>query len=266
MRVLVTRPQQEAQLWVNQLQQAGLDAVALPLIAVLPAPNPQVVVQAWQQIAGMDAVMFVSGNAVDFFFSLRPQGVEVFNQHAAATPRAFVTGPGSYAALTQRAGALAGYINAPDAGAGQFDSEALWAVVAPQVHRGFKLLIVRGTGIEPADAAAAGIGRDWFAQQVLQAGGVVDFVVAYQRKCPDFSAEQHAQVLAAAGAESVWLLSSSEAIANLINAYPLQNWQHAQAIVTHQRIGHAASQAGFGRVLECRPLLSDVITCIQTLQ
>ena len=265
MRVLVTRPRQEAHAWVDQLQQAGLEALALPLIEVMPAADPQAVLQAWQRIAGFNALMFVSGNAVDYFFALRPDGVEVFNDRAAVTPRAFVTGPGSYAALTERAGAQAAYIFAPDAAAGQFDSEALWAVVAPQICHGFKVLIVRGTGAALPDAATAGVGRDWFARQVLQAGGEVEFVVAYQRKCPDFLAAQRALVQAASTDGTVWLFSSSEAIDNLVHAYPLQNWQNAHAVATHARIGQAASKAGFGRVLVARPVLADILTCIQSL-
>ena len=266
MRVIVTRPLQESRAWVDHLQQAGFDAVALPLIDVLPAPDPQAVVQAWQRITGFDAVMFVSGNAVDYFFALKPDGVNVFNHQAAASPLAFVTGPGSYAALTRRAGAQSDYICVPDASAGQFDSEALWAVVDSRIVGGYKVLIVRGIGADSPDAATPGAGRDWFARQVLQAGGLVDFVVAYQRKCPVFSGKQAVLVQASATQESVWLFSSSEAIENLVCACPTQKWLDAQAIVTHARIGIAAKKAGFGRVLESRPVLADVTACIHTLQ
>ena len=37
LRVLVTRPVQEAGRWVTGLHAAGLDALALPLIAIEPA-------------------------------------------------------------------------------------------------------------------------------------------------------------------------------------------------------------------------------------
>ena len=268
MRVIVTRPLQEARAWVDHLQQAGFEAMALPLIDVLPAPDPQAVVQAWQRMAEFDALMFVSGNAVDYFFALKPDGSNAFNQQAAASPLAFVTGPGSYAALTQRAGAQPAYICVPDASAGQFDSEALWAVVGDRIFCGYKVLIVRGTGADLPDVASPGAGRDWFARQVLQAGGVVDYVLAYQRKSPDFSVEPAALALAQALAMqgAVWLFSSSEAIENLVRACPTQKWHDAHAIVTHARIGQTASQAGFGRVMASRPVLADVIACIQTLQ
>ena len=41
MRVIVTRPQGEAQQWVNALTSAGYQAQSLPLIDVLPAAQAQ---------------------------------------------------------------------------------------------------------------------------------------------------------------------------------------------------------------------------------
>ena len=39
MRIIVTRPEREALAWAEQLQARGFDAVALPLIAIGPAPG-----------------------------------------------------------------------------------------------------------------------------------------------------------------------------------------------------------------------------------
>ena len=265
MRVIVTRPQQEAQQWVQQLQQASFDALALPLIHVSAAPDVHAVQKVWHGLAGFDAVMFVSGNAVDHFFALKPVGVQVIGS-AQGSPRIWVTGLGSYAALTQRAGVPAQCIDAPNAQSGQFDSEALWSVVSGQVKQGSKVLIVRGTGATQSSDYAQGVGRDWLAQQIVQAGGAVEFVVAYQRVCPDFDNPHKELVSRAATDGSVWLFSSSEAVENLKSAFPVQQWQQAKSVVTHARIGRAASQAGFGLVLESRPVLADVMACLQTLQ
>ena len=62
MRVIVTRPTQEASQWVHALNDAGFDAVALPLIGVLPPSDPAAVAAVWARIGEFDAVMFVSGN------------------------------------------------------------------------------------------------------------------------------------------------------------------------------------------------------------
>lgn len=264
MRVIVTRPLSEARKWVDALSQAGYDALPLPLIAVSAAPDPQAVRAAWERLPSYDAVMFVSGNAVDHFFALKVALAPVFIAQAAIKTRAFVPGPGSYSALL-RAGVEAACIDAPDREAGQFDSEALWAVVRAQVRPGYRVLIVRGTG-SVAGPGDEGMGRDWFAGQVLAAGGTVDFVVAYQRHRPELSAADRALTAQAAQDGAVWLFSSSEAITNLRALCPDQSWGQARAVVTHARIAQAARDAGFAVVCESRPTLAALVASIESLQ
>ena len=176
-----------------------------------------------------------------------------------------MTGPGSLAALRQ-AGVEAACIDAPDTQAGQFDSEALWAVVAPRVVPGYRVLIVRGMGDASMDPdVGGGVGRNWFSSQVQAAGGVVEFVVAYQRCQPDWSASDRQQVHQAACDGSVWLFSSSEAIANLQSAFPDVSWAQARAVATHVRIAQAARAAGFSVVCESRPVLADLVASIESI-
>ena len=278
MRVIVTRPAREAHTWVAALQAAGLSAVALPLIAVGPAADPVPVVAAWKRIAAFDALMFVSGNAVAQFFAIKPAVDPVSIEQAAiknvasantvAVPslitRAFVTGPGSRDALL-RAGVPPECIDAPDDESGQFDSEALWTRVAHRVHSGYRVLIVRGD-VSGGGFAMEGVGRDWFASQVQAAGGQVEFVVAYQRSSPHLTAADLALVNAATADGSVWLFSSSEAVANLCHTRPALQWNGARCVVTHTRIAQAARTAGFGVVCESRPVLSAVVASIESLQ
>lgn len=265
MRVIVTRPQTEAAQWVQSLQSAGYEAHSLPLIEVLPASQPQAVREAWARLAQnhYHAVMFVSRNAVDHFFALKLAAAPVFTAHAAIKSRAFVTGPGSYSALL-RAGAEPACIDAPSHDTGQFDSEALWAVVQRQVVPGFRLLIVRGTTAQ-GHGSDEGVGRDWFARHAAAAGAEVDFVVAYQRLRPELSPEGQALIAQAAHDGSVWLFSSSEAIANLQAWCPRQPWEQARAVVTHPRIGQAARDAGFGMVRESKPALAALMASIESL-
>ena len=67
MRVIVTRPLREAQLWVKELEMAGVDAVALPLIEIEAVPDAKDLHQRWKQIDTYAGVMFVSGNAATHF-------------------------------------------------------------------------------------------------------------------------------------------------------------------------------------------------------
>lgn len=265
MRVIVTRPERDALAWVRGLQQAGLQPVALPLIEVCPVDDPVNVRAAWRHLPALDAVMFVSGNAVEHFFAFQPSESVAFTARSATKTRAFVTGPGSRAALL-RAGVEAVCIDAPEDGTGQFDSEALWARVAHRVQPGFRVLIVRGTVDARAGIGDSGSGRDWFAEQVMRSGGQVEFVVAYQRRSPRLSADQLAMARSAASDGAIWLFSSSEAIANLRDTVSGVSWAQARCVVTHPRIARAAQSAGFGVVCESRPLLAAVVASIESLQ
>lgn len=263
-QAIVTRPPREAAQWAADLQERGIAARTLPLIVVGPVNAPVLREELQQARTHLDryrAVMFVSGNAVQYFFESNPVLPLDGKALAAIKTRVWAPGPGTVAALTQ-AGVAPERIDAPGADAAQFDSEALWHVVAPQIGPGDRVLVVRGTN---APAAGGGHGREWLAQQIAAAGGAVDFVAAYERGAPRLDAGQLALAQAAASDGSVWLLSSSEAVANLCAVLPTQQWGAARALATHPRIAQAARAAGFGSVLECRPAFDEVAASIESL-
>lgn len=260
MRIIVTRPELDAPAWVQGLSQRGHEVLSLPLIGLGPVSDPQPVQRAWADLAQYQAVMFVSGNAVKHFFALAPKAW-VWPR----ATRAWATGPGTRAALLQ-AGVDSEHIDAPDAAAGQFDSEALWQVVGPAVKAGQRVLIVRGSdAAAPSSAQTAGVGRDWLAAQLQASAARVDFVVAYERCCPVWSEAQRQAALAAANDGSLWLFSSSEAVANLQRLLPAARWCSARAVATHARIVQATRAAGFTQVLESRPNLAAVAASIESL-
>lgn len=262
MRVIVTRPAREAQRWVLDLAAQGLDAVALPLINVGPVDDPADLVHAWQHLGDYVGVMFVSGNAVEYFFASKPALANGFIGQVATKTRAWATGPGTARALS-RSGVALEMIDQPAQEAGQFDSEALWQVVAAQVKPGDRVLIVRGGDAE--GSTAQGIGREWFANRLAQAGAQADFVVAYRRCAPEFGDRewQLAQVAAEDGA--VWLFSSTEAVGNLTASLPDRHWGKARALATHPRIAAAVKAAGFGLVLESRPTFDDLLVALKQM-
>jgi len=263
-RVLVTRPAPDAQHWVSLLRARGLDACALPLIDIVACtPAPAQLEQARRDCATPGhyrALMFVSGNAVQFFLA-PADGAQV---RIAPPTRAWSPGPGTARAL-QAAGVPAQQIDGPRADAAQFDSEALWPEVRAQIRAGDRVLIVRGSqGDFPGAAAPRGQGREWLADQLRQAGATLDFIAVYQRRAPQFTPQAQALARAAALDGSLWLFSSSEAVANLQQALPGTDWRQARALATHPRIAAAARQAGFGLVQECRPSLNDVAASIES--
>lgn len=231
LRVIVTRPAAQATGWVHDLQAAGLDAVALPLIGIAPPQDLAAVRQAWQNLPGLALVMFVSANAVEQFFAARPEGLSWPPGLTAAS-----TGPGTTAAL-QAAGV--GRVVAPLPDAPQFDSEALWALIGAWPWAGAAVLVVRGEE-----------GRDWLAQQLQGAGAQVHFVSAYRRLPPQLDGPGQAVLdgaLAQPG-QHCWLFSSSEAVGHLQRLAPAAAWGASRALASHPRIAQAARDAGFGQV------------------
>lgn len=247
MRVLVTRPENEARQWVEALRRQGLDAHALPLIEIAPAGDPAPVEAAWRDLEHCRAVMFVSGNAVRHFFARRPQGVRW-----PARTRAWAPGRGTREAVLS-AGVDAGQVDAPPAQSAQFDSETLWRQVAAQIGAGDRVLIVRGEG---ADGEASG--RDWLADQLAAAGAQAQVIAAYRRQPPRWGEAE----LALARHGGIWLFSSSQAIGHLQELLPAADWSRSRAVATHARIAGAARAAGFGAVRESRPALEAVIEAI----
>lgn len=280
-RVIVTRPEPDAGLWVQQLAQAGIAAEAFALIDIAPlsgAADAQALSHAWQALDGYAACLFVSGHAVVHFFKQkRPfahaeQRVQSAIDNVAdgassgIPPRLRFTapGPGTVAAL-RAAGIPASQIDAPAADASQFDSESLWRVIGSRDWQGRKVLVVRG---QSAGAEGASSGRDWIVRQWQDAGASVDFVGVYQRRAPLLTEAQVVRARQASADGSVWLFSSSEAVANLVGLAGLQgvDWRRARALATHPRIAQAVRAAGWGVVAESRPALQDIRQALGSIE
>jgi uroporphyrinogen-III synthase len=238
-RVIVTRPQPQTALWVDQLALLGTPAAALPLLGIADAPDATAVAAAWQRLPACALAMFVSPSAVERFAAHRPPGARW-----PAGVLAGSTGPGTQAAL-RSAGVPDEAIVTPPADAGRFDSEALWSeLVGRRAWAGTQALVVRGEH-----------GRDWLAATLAQHGAQVHFVEAYRRTAPVLDAGGRAllhQALAQPALHA-WLFSSSEAARHLPDLAPGADWSPGWALATHDRIAEAARDLGFGRVERVDP-------------
>jgi uroporphyrinogen-III synthase len=224
MRVIVTRPQAQADALVAELRAAGIEAVALPLIDIAPVTDEQPLREAWRRLDTYALLMFVSANAVQHFMRLQPASTAWPARLLAASP-----GPGTTAAL-RKAGVPPALLVEP---AGEvFDSEALW-------HQ-LRVLVVRGEG-----------GRDWLAEQLRERGATVDFVAAYRRCPPQLDAAARSLLDGALERpqQHLWAISSSEAAAHLARLAPQSDWRAAVAVAPHPRIVQVLQQLGFGQVL-----------------
>lgn len=283
--VLVTRPARDAAEWVERLQQAGVNALALPLIEIAGVSAPEhrlALAAAWQTLDSYAACMFVSGNAVEHFFKPNQALAPVVRTQLAidsvansclqpayrALPtalRMMAPGPGTATALLA-AGVSASQIDSPAADAAQFDSEALWQLVSARDWQGKRVLLVRGL----SEGLGVGVssGRDWLSQRLKEAGAAVDVVSVYERRAPVLTGPQLQQAQKAAADGSVWLFSSSEALANLLALPGLRavDWSGARAVATHPRIEAAVLAAGWGVVSGSRPALADMVATLASIE
>jgi uroporphyrinogen-III synthase len=249
MRVIVTRPAAQADSWVHALSHHGIDALALPLIAIQPPQDLALVDEAWRRLGTHRLVVFVSPNAAEQFFLRRPAHAGWPEGVLAAS-----IGPGTTQAL-RGLGVPAAAIVEPDADASQFDSEALWQRLAGSDWKGATALIVRGDG-----------GREWLADQLRVHGAQVEFVAAYRRAAPCFEGDalQRLDEAIAQPERHLWFFSSSEAVDHLVGMRPATPWTPSRALATHPRIAQRAHDCGFGVVRQTRPTLEAVVACIQS--
>lgn len=257
MRVLVTRPQPQADEWVRQLRAQGIDAHALPLLGIDEAPDASALHDAWAALVNLGAaarpthVMFVSPNAVNAFFEAAPGGSSWPADVCAGGP-----GPGTARAL-RACGVPADLVREPAEHSAQFDAEALWAALQAREGgdwRARHVLIVRGDG-----------GRETLADHLRAAGAEVRYLQAYARGAPVLDAPARA-LLARAQAEPtghLWLFSSSQAIGELKAMAPGADWSAARALASHPRIAATARALGFGRVGEVRPAFDAVLDAVR---
>lgn len=257
--LVVTRPQPDAALWVQQLQLQGVAATALPMMAIGPSRSTAAVAAvqaALQHLHRYQAIMFVSGNAVRYFFAqLRMQGL----QWPVGT-QCWSPGPGTSQALLSEGIAPLALIQ-PAQDAPQFDSESLWAQAQHHITVGQKILIVRGGDGQQA----IGHGRQWLTDQLQQRGVHVDFAPVYERQAPALTPSLLQAIAQLRAQQAVWLFSSSECVQHLVLCNPAWSWLTHTALATHPRIAQQARHTGFGTVLETTPTLPSITASIKSL-
>lgn len=157
-RVLVTRPAAQAGELVSLLRAAGALAVCAPMIRVVATPGGEGVDAALAGLAGYDALLFTSANAVRAF----AERLAAAGREPAQAPRALCVGPAT-AAAAQGAGFRG--VEAPGASS---DAESLLAALRGRAA-GRRLLFVRGASA-----------REVLPRGLREAGARVDEAVVYR--------------------------------------------------------------------------------------
>lgn len=153
-RILVTRPQAQADNLIELIQKAGGEAIRFPVISILPVPR-----ERWGpwHLEQTDWLIFVSRNAVNSF-------IQGWQQHLPSQLRLAAVGDGTASAMRE-AGLTVDCQPAISNG-----SEGLLQMPAMQNMQGKQVLIVRGDG-----------GRERLADTLTDRGASITYVEVYRR-------------------------------------------------------------------------------------
>jgi uroporphyrinogen-III synthase len=249
--IVITRPSGQARQLSEALQislrKSGFTSetspkiISLPLLTIVPKNDEGLVNQITVALKTADLAIFVSPNAIECTMRLLGQAWQDFSDKRLPVG---VMGGSSLAVLKNHGIGLESNpttIILPQSNA-QWDSEGLWAELQKQDSSwsSKRVIIFKGDG-----------GRDWLAETLKQAGAQVEAFSVYARVPLDLNSPAWTDIHEMDFAESLWLLTSSEAVRYLGQAkLPLDA---ATAICPHHNIADAAEQIGFGEVLACEP-------------
>jgi uroporphyrinogen-III synthase len=234
--VVVTRPIAQAEVFARRVAALGREAIVFPLMEIKPLSDSAPLHATLARLADYAMVAFVSPNAIDAVFGI----VHHWPKEVALA----VMGEGSRAVL-------AGYgITSPDFrifsphDSLKTDSETLLAALDMNALRGKRVLIIRGT-----------TGREFLADALRGAGIDIVQVAAYQREAPPMDEVRRMQLSALANSENDWIITSSEALRNLIEITQRFLGMHGvskilqqRIIVPHVRIEESATALGFRHI------------------
>jgi uroporphyrinogen-III synthase len=243
--VLVTRPQDQADVLSVPLQAAGARVICLPTLAIEPiAPSPQ----QRNLILDLDrfaCVICVSANAAKL-------GLEVLSDYWPQWPvqqQWMAVGPAT-------GDAMQGWGLNLKVGQQGSTSETLLDWPELQDLSGQRVLILRGAG-----------GRETLADTLRERGAVVDYLELYRRAMPEV--DPTPLINALQGQESVILtVTSGDGLRNLMALVgsELATLQRCPLLVVSGRLAEFARQQGFSDVWQAKsPAAADMIKTIEQI-
>ncbi len=225
-RVLVTRPRDQAAEFVDRLAALGADTIESPTIRILPPEDPDPLRRAAASANGFDWIVFTSANAVDAVMAaLSHGGKDVRTLH----------GPQLCAVGSATADRLARHGIRADLVPNEFRAEALVDAITAHGHlAGARVLLPR-----------ADIGREVIAEGLRSVGAVVTEAVAYRTVLQDADADGGPDVyrLLLDGQIDVVTFTSASSVRNFVQIYGAEQAVDLLDRATVATIGPATSAA-----------------------
>jgi len=230
LNILVTRPEHQANHLCQLLKEQGAHPLSFPLIDIKPLDTLTA-----PSLSHYDVIIFVSNNAV--------QLASPFIKPIMATAKIAAVGKAT-AYLLQEQGYHVDIL--PEE---QFDTEGLLAHPQLQSVQQQAILIVRGQG-----------GRPVLGDVLQQRGANVEYLAAYQRCLPKINKQNVLQDALQKNALDIILISSSEALQNLLlltDTAQHDKLRDIQLAVTHPRQAEKAKTLGFTKKMIISPQPGD---------
>jgi len=235
--VIITRPLAQATLLASKVSAFGRDAILFPLFEISPLPDQGALKATLAQLSSYALVAFVGPNAINAVFShMRDWPSEV----AIA-----IMGEGSRVALAQHGVTDANATIFRPNNTQRTDSETLLEVLDLKALRGREALIVRGE-----------TGRELLGDALRLGGILVSQVAAYRRTAPVLDEAGRLQLRQLLETQNDWIVTSSEALRNLIQMVTsvagdegVAKLQRQRFVVSHARIAESAENLGFLNVV-----------------
>ncbi|WP_086934198.1 uroporphyrinogen-III synthase [Agarilytica rhodophyticola] len=234
-RIVVTRPQQQSQSWINKIQAAGMQHLYIPMLTISPVGNDktQAIKDIVMALDEYSFAIFVSQNAVAYGFDWIEEYWPQFPQDVICLS----VGKKTHDAVNARLDAYS--CAAVDYGDTRMNSEELLEMDALQNVRDKKIVIFRGCG-----------GRTKLFDMLQARGAEVQHCELYERRLPKNAlAELSRNKLNAE--RDILTIFSGETLINiqkLLLTAKVPNWQLITIVVPSERVKILAGELGFKRV------------------
>ncbi len=228
LKVLVTRPEKQAENLCHLLEQTGAIAVKMPVLKIVPTEPVAKTRAVLSRIHHYQWLIFVSANAVNF--ALGANNGKIPNLQDI---KVIAIGRATSSAL-KNAGIDVDLM--PKQG---FNSEAVLALPELQQIKGDRCLIVRGQG-----------GRELLRQTLEKRGAQVDYLEVYQRILPKVNTSAVNKLLDKNELDII-TITSVEALNNLLKILGSKKQQlfSIPLVVMSERIGKIAVELGFQHII-----------------
>jgi uroporphyrinogen-III synthase len=227
-KVLVTRPEQQAEALCGSIEKLGGTAIRFPVIEVKQSGNQQAAKTILNNINQYDMGIFISRNAVDWTIRLlgdKQSALDDLNLIAIGAATAERLEQATSSRVITNSGA---------------NSEALLEIEALTTEeiRGKKIIIFRGEG-----------GREHLATTLRERGAEVDYAEVYRRDCPEYGKDVISELWTSNTPDAV-VVTSNNGLENLFSLLDKEQRNlliNKQLVVMGERMLDFSIEFGFTR-------------------